>query len=469
MYHVVKNRKSIVIIAISSLFYGCAGSAIEIEKSQSKNINKSETPYRMSLEVLGDIQKNSKSYGNSFTMVDAVQCFNADEKKGIKCDLKDSELLKIKNPNIIAEIGKLSNGAVISEDLLKLIAKDINYKNLKSKKNSEKDLSQLKDSFSQKIYANKGLTRYFRIDEIKNSSSNTKIDTIDLQNLIKTALANVDNYQVVNDAENDNQVGSNVQYKISGSITGYDNVNSKGNDQRADAYGGKGLGEFGLEASNRDSIEHTEMSLDLFVSKRNSNDEAWKIVKRVTSSNKLILEKNTKDNSYGIRIFGIGVNFGENVVTEDGIGYATRLLVEKSLVELLAKLDDLDYTAFEPLKYCKVEVNGVNNQKEDWSCNEVEGFTPELFKGKEFYLSEGDNKIKLVDSKECKSKCDIKDSSWEWYLKSYYKTANVKEKQKVFLESIRKSSEVNNDYLTLRSIMKVVPRYLIEKRKASEQ
>jgi len=162
-------------------------------------------------------------------------------------------------------------------------------------------------------------------------------------------LANVgDNYQVLHEVKDNENVVSPAQYKISGSITGYDSLQSKSNDKSGDAYGGKGLGQFGLEASNRDSQDTTELTLDLFISKKEARNGPWKIVGKITSSNKLILTKDTKENRYGIRILGIGVNFGENVVTEDGLGYASRLLVEKSLVELLSKLDDLDYQAFEP-------------------------------------------------------------------------------------------------------------------------
>jgi hypothetical protein len=185
MYFSIINKKAIGVITISFLFYGCVGS--EIKAPVKQNGAKAVSPYRLSLEVLGEIQsKTSSNSKNSYRLGDAVECYQ-NRKNGNTCKDEESIISKITDNNILMKFENINSGSNIKEGLLKEIAMYELSKNVKSKKTKSKitdiQIKKLQADLNTTKYFLYSPIRYFHVDEIRNTSSNTKIDTINLQNL----------------------------------------------------------------------------------------------------------------------------------------------------------------------------------------------------------------------------------------------------------------------------------------------
>jgi len=361
MYSIMKNKESVVIIMLlSSLFYGCSNHKVEV-RTESDEVKMATSPYRVSLSVLGKIDEKLGNK-NNYSSTGSLKVCLKELDKGQCSFEKNKNLNKIyeNNPKLINSLSdELKKDGNISESSMNKIANTIGIKGTETKKYNKKTkkhyfetkidqkvLNKLRKDLIEELDGNKftiySPIRAFRVSSIKNSSADTTIQNINLENVVKTALANVGkNVQVIHG----NSMGK--EYLVSGSITGFDKVFSKRSGQRANAYGGGGRGEFDIGMNNSDDDERVEITLDLFISKQTDANATLKVIPKVTSSNTLTLTKNSNSNGYSFSIMGMGVNFTDSTTVSDPLGYGTRLLVEKSLVELLAKLDNLDPSAFE--------------------------------------------------------------------------------------------------------------------------
>lgn len=298
----LQSSKNLIFLTVcSALLVGCSAKKIDVNEDflQKNATSSAESPFRQSLIVLGKIHNNLAKeipFRNSISnpLTDAETCKNTDQRlNGTWCDLQ--------NPSSISAKGA--------------------------------------------TYITWSPVRYFSVGTIANKTADPKLQGLELSNYVKTALANVgDDYKVL-DSDNRN-LNSGISYHIAGAITGFETTYKKGDSQRISAYGGQGQGEFDANANSRSGEEYTEITLDLFVSK--NIGAGWTIVPKVTSSTKLVLQKNNATGGFSLSILGTGFSFSQDVEAGNNLAYATRLLVEKSLVELLAKLNDLPYAGFEP-------------------------------------------------------------------------------------------------------------------------
>ncbi|MFZ2969503.1 MAG: hypothetical protein WA080_10670 [Sulfuricurvum sp.] len=290
------SSKNVVLLTLcSALLVGCSGKKIEINEDflQKNSTSSAESPFRQSLIVLGKIHHELAKeipYDNSIVL------------EGV-----DSKICQATNQTITGEWCKPTN-----------------------------------DPTKFTVYSP---VRYFSVATITNKSADPKLQGLDLSNYVKTALANVGEDYKVLDADNRNQ-NLPTSYHIAGAITGFETTYKKGDNKRISAYGGQGRGEFDVNADSRNGEEYTEITLDLFISK--NKGDGWRILPKTTSSTKLILQKNNATGGFSLSILGTGFSFSQDVEAGNNLAYATRLLVEKSLVELLTKLDDLPYAGFEP-------------------------------------------------------------------------------------------------------------------------
>jgi hypothetical protein len=359
----MENKKSVVtIMLLSSLFYGCS-SKIE-PRTGSNEVKMATSPYRISLSVLGKIDEKLATKDNSNSNGNIHQCIAALNKAENLCDLKKTALMaKIYKSNdkklFLDLVDEYKNDGNISDSLMNRVSevtgkktvetKTYDKKTKKSYSKNEIDKKSLNNTrekivreLSSSDFSINSLTRFFRVSGIKNTSADASIQNINLENIVKTALANTgENIQVIDGTLADKE------YLISGSITGYDKVFSKRGGPKVNAYGGQGNGEFDIGMKDNNDDEKTEITLDLFVSKRVNKNASTKIVPKITSSNTLILQKTTNGKGFNLTIMGVGVSFQETVTFTDPLAYGTRLLVEKSLVELIAKMNDLNPNAFE--------------------------------------------------------------------------------------------------------------------------
>jgi len=294
---VLLSSKNVTLLALcSALLVGCSGKKIEVNEDflQKNSTSSAESPFRQSLIVLGKIHHE---------LAKEVPSCNSVVLKEV-----DSKICKEANQSITGEWCKPTK-------------------------------DQTKFTVCSPV-------RYFSVGAITNKTADSKLQGLELSNYVKTALANVgDDYRVLDSDSRDQNL--DISYHIAGAITGFETTYKKGDSKRISAYGGQSHGEFDANADNRNGEEYTEITLDLFVSK-NDEGTGWRIVPKVTSSTKLILQKNEATGGFSLSILGTGFSFSQNIEAGNNLAYATRLLVEKSLVELLAKLDDLPYAGFEP-------------------------------------------------------------------------------------------------------------------------
>ncbi|CAA6806975.1 MAG: Unknown protein [uncultured Sulfurovum sp.] len=187
--------------------------------------------------------------------------------------------------------------------------------------------------------------RYFSIDLIQNKTASIRLQTLEVSNFFKTALNNIGkNYKLVEQANN--QLGD---YRIVGAITGYDVIYRDGKTVNFTAYGGNGRGEYDSDQEQQSHIEYAEITLDLLIS-RYYPQGRWMYIPNVTASNKLILKKDESSGGFSVSIMGAGVSFRKSLSTGNHLHYATRILAEKSLLEILSKLDDYIYWGLYPNK-----------------------------------------------------------------------------------------------------------------------
>jgi len=463
----VKNKGSFVtIMLLSSLFYGC--SSIHKVETESDEVKMATSPYRISLSVLGKIDEKLGNKNNYSSTGNLKTCLKNLDKGECSFE-KNKNLNKIyeSNNSLISKLhDEFTKDGNISESLMNEVANTIGMKgtkttqhNKKTKKHytetkiDKKVLNKLREDLIKELDGNKftiySPIRAIRVSSIKNSSADTTIQNINLENVVKTALANVGkNVQVIQG----NSMGK--EYLISGSITGYDKVFSHRNGQRANAYGGQGRGEFDIGMNNSDDDEKVEITLDLFISKQTDANATLKVIPRVTSSNTLTLTKNSNSNGYSFSIMGMGVSFSDSTTISDPLGYGTRLLVEKSLVELLAKLNNLDPSAFEVEKDKNGTVVVAKNNFTDflWDEHLNEVYDSRMENKKEEY-----HKIVLAylhDLKETEKVDVLRKSGYEdWEIEII--TSNFS-KDKILDSYTYKNS------VYLKNLIKKVPQILIE-------
>jgi hypothetical protein len=452
----MKNQKSFVgIMLLSSLFYGCSNHKIE-KTTELNEIKLATSPYRVSLSVLGQIDEQLGDANNSSSKSKLDPCI-AKIRTGMCTLTQTPNLAKVykldKSENLIKNLNdEVTNDANISDSLINKVAiifgktptatRKYNKKTKKhytESKIDQKVLNKLREDLISEIGSNNfklnSKTRFFRVSSIKNSSADATIQNVNLENVVKTALANVGkNIEVVHGG---NSLGK--EYLISGSITGFDKVFGHRSGQRANAYGGQGKGEFDIGMNNSDEDEKIEITLDLFISKQTDANATLKILSKVTSSNTLTLKKNSTNNGFSLSIMGMGVNFTDNISVSDPLGYGTRLLVEKSLVELLAKMNDLDPRAFEVKK----------SDFQDFSWNE--------------HL---DEIYKINDTDDEKTK-NTKKAKHDKIKKAFLSQLNSENQQKV-LEICGYSNNDNYNISNLRKLMDIVPENLINKKSKLE-
>lgn len=346
----------------SIIFMGCSEKKINLDLIQQDSIQTAKTPFRESLRILG----------------------NMNEK--IAYSVKQGSSIAQKSP------------------------KPCNQLNVKA------DEFCVRYGETSIVWSPK---RYFSIDLIENKTASIRLQTLEISNFFKTALNNIGkNYKLVEQASS--QIGD---YRIVGGITGYDVIYRDGKTINMTAYGGNGRGEYDSDHEQQNHIEYAEITLDLLVS-RYYPQGRWMYVPNVTTSNKLILKKDEKSGGFSVSILGAGVSFRKSLNVGNHLHYATRLLAEKSLLELLSKLDDYIHWGLYPKKPLAIGdkiIVSLNNQKKVATIVEIDG--------NEINLNINDKLYSLLEKDI--SPLDMlvtKDLIWEKKMKNLYAKKSYKAK-----------------------------------------
>lgn len=357
-----KNILLFLGLVSSTLFIGCSEKNINLDLLQQDSIQTAETPFRDSLRTLGNINEK------------------------LAYSVKQGSSISKKNAKPCNQLGIHSDEFCVRYGDTSVV-------------------------WSPK--------RYFSIDLIENKTASIRLQTLEVSNFFKTALNNIGkNYKLVEQANS--QIGD---YRVVGAITGYDVIYRDGKTANFTAYGGNGRGEYDSDKEHQSHVEYAEITLDLLIS-RYYPQGRWMYVPNVTASNKLILKKDESSGGFSISIMGAGVSYRKSLSTGNHLHYATRLLAEKSLLEILSKLDDYIYWGLYPHKPLgagdKVLVS-LDKKEEIGIITEVNKEKVKLkIDEKEYSLPR--NKISSLDM------VIKKDKIWEERMKTLYKKKPYKSK-----------------------------------------
>ncbi len=369
------------------LLGGC--SKIEVPNIKKNSITKVETEYSKSLRSYSDFTN---------------KVFSELKKdiSGAKYGVFSQQTLNNKNCRDIPKFGKYKN-TTNDDGLVDAIC--FNYENNNSQVLTSK--------------------RFFLVNQIQNKTKNKELPD-DIRYFITSALNNLNkDYAVVSTISggdfNDNQGTEKGSYRIIGGITGYDNLYTKSKSKYIDIYGGKGKGETDASFDNTNDKEVTEITLDLALESFDSVKRLWTYVPFRSVSNTIYIVKDKKSGGVNISVTGLSFNFSETVNFGEGLHYALRLLSEKSLLDLLGKMDDIPYWSFYPTKYlkqytneCIAKIKKINQLKQE--TNYVNLVSKKNKTQKDINIINNIQKLSK-DTYECKEKIihnnALADKNWE--------------------------------------------------------
>ena len=130
------------------------------------------------------------------------------------------------------------------------------------------------------------------------------------------------------------------KYVIAGGITEYDkNIQSTGSGLNADASGITEGNEFDSSANMNANNSLSRLSLDLHL----LDYQNQTMVPGTQSINTIEIKNSSKKSSFNFFIFGSGIGYNGQVSSKQGVHAALRILVESSVLQLLAREAGLPY------------------------------------------------------------------------------------------------------------------------------
>ena len=200
--------------------------------------------------------------------------------------------------------------------------------------------------------------RYISVAPIVNKSGKKDLPT-NLDLIVKNTLNTIgENYILIDVTKNP----KHGEYRIEGAITGLDTTYNQNNNIGGQLYqtgGARG----NLDANHNNNSNVKELSMDFIIKKYDSSLKRWKYVENVSTSKQIKLLTRDKSNNFIFGLLGGGIRLGNMISKSNGISHISRALIESSLIELLAKIDDLPYWSFLPntfKHYTYAEANWKN-------------------------------------------------------------------------------------------------------------
>lgn len=347
------KKKQIISILIIGIFgVGCTQQpSKEVQKADLSAKNEDtkaiETNYRQRLQLL-----------NSFKKKVPMPFTNNDGKKDGNCpkDFNTSNQIcldrledKIIEKNSCEDAIGLKQLTIYRTTIENNQTQETTYACANSIKTTKETIQK------HKIYKDK---RYISVDDIINKSGKDKLPT-NLDLIVKNTINTIGkNYILIDvtDSPRDNE------YRIEGAITGFDETYVKSNSHDKNVYGTTSKKEFNTELASEKGTSVAELSMEFILKKYNGDLHRWEYVRNVSTSRKAILLKKETGYSFTFALLGGGFNFSDNENFSNGVYHISKYLIESSMVELLARLDDLPYWSFLPTStnYTDTEKNWRN-------------------------------------------------------------------------------------------------------------
>ena len=340
----MKNKKIITISLVSILLLsvGCSQHNVKLEndtrEAEAKIIKDSSSIYRTRLQSLKNFKRKidmpfiiSKWEDGSCMESKYQKGYNKD-KKVICVETKEKRAVPVENS---CEDG---NGLKKAQEIIEFTENNQNVKMVYSCINTNK-----KDTKEVTVHAISKDVRYISVGSIVNKSGKESLPT-NLDLIVKNTINTIGENYVLIEATNHPKKG---EYRIEGAITGFDLSSNKNGNAGGQVYqtgGARG----NLQVNSNDNVNIKNLSMDFIIKKYDSELKRWKYVRNVSTSKQIKRIEKQQGNTFTIGLLGGGVSFGNMISTSSGISNVSRVLIENSMVELLAKLDDLPYWSFLP-------------------------------------------------------------------------------------------------------------------------
>jgi len=381
-----KKIKWVIFVSTLGLFIdGCATiSDPKLEKDAENNAtNKvvvdTRSPYRQNLKIFGEFRK----YAN-FPNVPKTDLAQEGE-----CDKSIYKILSSDGKSFFSENGnskcfpsekeqktddkhcKTKDGREKLQQTV--ITKKGNIETQTIYKCIDKDITPYK----VKLYREFTDSRQISIGTITNKSGSDKIP-LDISIFVRDSVNNISNkYKLIGRNKTkdvDEEEASDGDYRIEGAITTYDVTYDSSSSSSGNVYGGKGKGEFTGDLSNNNGIKVADIGLDLLV-KKFSNGK-WNYLTNVSTSKSIKLVNKSEGDSYAMSIMGLGFSFNDSLSKSTGVNGAMKAIVDFSVLELLAKIDDLPYWAFAKYNFEDEEWRESIEQKydNDYSAHKLDTY-----------------------------------------------------------------------------------------------
>ena len=351
----MKHKKIITmgLFSVLVLNMGCSQKSTKLEEEMKKSaqelrVKESMSKYRQRLHLLGrfkqkvpmpNIDNNGLVDGkcsDEDKNTDRKQCFDKNITLTIKHNSCEDLNGSIKQKTKITSIE--GNNTIITT-----------YTCINKSQDTEKKIIP-----KHIIYED---IRYISVANIVNKSGKKDLpENLDI--IVKNTINTISNNYKLIDIGNEPKAN---EYRIEGAITGFDNRYSRTNSINGNAYRTQGK-EYNLESEHEQGNTLVELSMDFIIKKYNAKYKRWEYIPNVSTSKKIFLLKTDKGFSFTFGLLGGGLSLGNSINESMGISMVTRALIENSMVELLARLDDLPYWSFLPIttKYTEEEKNWKN-------------------------------------------------------------------------------------------------------------
>jgi len=381
----MKEKRLITMSLLSLLLFnvGCSQIVDPKVKNNSEKMVKDDvtmdsgTQYRQRLQLLKKFKQN----------IHMPFIFNGEMKKG-SCEVKhydeDTKGYYDKDTNTICKQKEIQQEVAVSnscQDGFGLMATqtvEITENNQTIKTLYQCENKNEKQTEPVIMHHSLEDERYISVLPITNQSGKKNLPTnFDL--MIKNAINTIgQNYTLIEVTKKP----KSGEYRIEGAITGLDailNVNDNLGGQLYQTGGAKA----NLVGGINYNMDVKALSMDFIVKKYNGNLERWEYITNISTSNKILVKKSKKDNTFRFAFFGAGFQAGTIISKSNGLSQVSRALIESSLVELLAKLDDLPYWSFLPnrfRKYTFAESNWKEKLRENYREYLSDNYLKEYYK-----------------------------------------------------------------------------------------
>lgn len=201
------------------------------------------------------------------------------------------------------------------------------------------DYSRILEGVNGMVQVFKGEPMSLFIDTIENKTANRAKLPSDMTDIVKTSFNKIGEYvTIIYDDNSENLKRDNV-YKINGAITEFDIVYAEDN-----GVNGAGSATYHGQRGDVDGSASKEAQKIVMALNFNPSDlHGGNYITRTSTSNKVVVEKKSAANTFGLSILGTGFGFNNAVTRSQGIHASLAVLAEFSVVEVLGKLGKFPY------------------------------------------------------------------------------------------------------------------------------